>query len=89
MYSYETFPGQTVVRTSDAGFGQDELLAELSVNGDGFITNDDERSDSFCRTLEGLTCEEIDHWQFSDHGAGRKSVQIFGADSKLLRDANL
>lgn len=39
-YSYETFPGQTIVRGHEDGYTADDLVEELVLNGDGQIVPD-------------------------------------------------
>ncbi len=42
-YSYQTYPGQVIVRPVDDGYTLDELLVELHNNGEGVILYDDRR----------------------------------------------
>jgi hypothetical protein len=86
-YCYHTMPGQTIVATCDKGYTFGELCDEIAKNGEGLIVAGEE-SDAAINALAGLAITDIDHVQRSDHGAGHKSVQIFGAESKLLRDIN-
>ncbi len=49
-FSYETLPGQTIIRTViDGGYTWKQLMNELAVNGDGVIVADIDAIDSFSR----------------------------------------
>jgi len=91
LYKYQTFPGQTILSVveiregGEKGYTFGELCEEIAQNGEGMIVAGEE-SDEAIKSLAGLAIVDIDHVQRSDHGAGCKSVQIFGRDSKLLRD---
>jgi len=58
-YSYQTFSGQTIVRTANDGYTFGELVAELAQNGDGIIAISDEGADGRLQTLAGRKCSEL------------------------------
>lgn len=59
-YSYETLPGQTLLRTCQDGYTWDELLAELRNNGDGVIVDTDEgRSDERIASVAGRDARSL------------------------------
>lgn len=69
-YSYQTFPGQTIIRVVEDGYTKSELLDELVMNGEGKIISDDEnipftgmtidqlRKSSAARTLGSIRTEK-------------------------------
>lgn len=59
-YTYETFPGQTIVRKRDDGFSARELIEEIDRNGEGqVVLADDSNADDFLRAMEGLACGNL------------------------------
>lgn len=61
-YSYETFPGQTMIRDRNGtGFTQLQLMNELGRNGDGVIVLHEEadHDNQFLLGLEGKDCADI------------------------------
>ncbi len=87
MYSYETFPGQTIVRTTDDGYTFSDLCETLAVNCDGVITTDDERCDPSIRAIELLALRDC-RVQITTHKDGKCSVQIFD-NNGLIADVNV
>ena len=60
-YSYETFPGQTIVRTvcDGSGYTFGELLVALEANGDGVVVADDSRCNGRILAIEGRPCRTL------------------------------
>jgi len=56
-YSYQTFPGQTIIRETKNGFCLRELIAELRNNGVGIIVNDSAKEEHL--RIMGKRCEEL------------------------------
>ena len=60
-YSYQTYPGQTIIRNRNgSGFTAMQLMDELARNGEGVIVLDEraDRTNQFLLGLEGRQCSE-------------------------------
>ena len=74
----EVFNIQCVHKTDTSGTG----FYDVTQNDAGYSINQFKGSDpEYVARQMG-----IHHLQFSDHGAGKKSVQAFGPNSELLAD---
>jgi len=56
-YSYQTFPGQTIIRETKNGFCLRELITELRNNGEGVVCNDSEKEVHL--RIVGKQCREL------------------------------
>ena len=45
-YSYETFPGQTILRTAITGYTISEVIDEIRLSGEGRLVSEPDRTDS-------------------------------------------
>ena len=87
-YTYETQPGQTIIRTAPEGYDLVELLEELTQNSEGvLVTTDEGRDDAFTNAMAGKTVRG-GSVQTSSHGAGKRSVQVL-RDGQLVLDLNM
>ena len=59
FYEYQTFPGQTIVRTCVHGYTFEELLAELRLNGEGIILASEEGTDDRIAEISGKACDSL------------------------------
>jgi len=61
MYSYETFPDQTILATCEEGYTFADLCDELAQNGIGMIVAGEEldSNDTLARKLDGLNCRQL------------------------------
>lgn len=60
QYSYQTFPGQTIIRVVNDGYTLSDLLDQLRNNGDGIIiADDDENIPDELRPYIGKACKTV------------------------------
>jgi len=61
-YTYQTLPGQTIVRKRPTGFTWSELLDELQRHGEGIIVDDEfsaDVRDDRIRSIVGKSCQSL------------------------------
>jgi hypothetical protein len=59
QYSYETFPGQTIIKEVADGYSYNDLIDEIRNNGSGVIVADSDNESKL--SIVGKQCSELDY----------------------------